>query len=50
MSWSECCGSVIAFNAACQRHIMVQYCCGSVAQTRYLVDASYFDRNPMKRF
>ena len=29
MSWSECCGCAMAINAACQRHIMVQYCCGS---------------------
>ena len=29
MSWSECCGCVMAFYAACQRHMMVQYCCGS---------------------
>ena len=26
MSWSEC---ATAFSAACQRHMMVQYCCGS---------------------
>ena len=29
MSWSECCGCAMAFSAACQRHMMVQYCCGS---------------------
>ena len=29
MSWSECCGCVIAISAACQRHMMVLYCCGS---------------------
>ena len=29
MSWSECCGCAMAFYAACQRHMMVQYCCGS---------------------
>ena len=29
MSWSECCGCVMTFSAACQRHMMVQYCCGS---------------------
>ena len=29
MSWSESCGCVMALSAACQRHIMVQYCCGS---------------------
>ena len=29
MSWSECCGCAMAFYAASQRHMMVQYCCGS---------------------
>ena len=29
MSWSECSGCVMAFSAACQRRMMVQYCCGS---------------------
>ena len=29
MSWSECCGCAMAFHAACQRLLMVQYCCGS---------------------
>ena len=27
MSWSECCGCVMAFSAACQRHMMVLLCC-----------------------
>ena len=29
MSWSECCGCAMAFYAACQGHMMVQYCCDS---------------------
>ena len=29
MSWRECCRCVMAFSAACQRHMMVQYCCDS---------------------
>ena len=29
MSWSECCGCAMALYAACKRHMMVQYCCGS---------------------
>ena len=29
MRWSECFGCVMAFTAACQRNVMVQYCCGS---------------------
>ena len=29
MRWSECCGCAMAFYAACQRHMMVHYCCGS---------------------
>ena len=29
MSWSECCWCAMALYAACQRHMMVQYCCGS---------------------
>ena len=45
MSWNECCGFVMAFSAACQRNMMVQYCCGSGS---YFVDTSYFDRKPMK--
>ena len=24
-----CCGCVMAFSAACQQHMMVQYCCGN---------------------
>ena len=28
MSWGECCGCTMAFCAACQRHVMVQYYCG----------------------
>ena len=34
MSWSESCGCVIASLAACQRHMMVQYCCGSGSTSR----------------
>ena len=29
MSWSEFCGCVMAFSAACQWHMVVQYCCDS---------------------
>ena len=29
MSWSECCRYAMALYAECQRHMMVQYCCGS---------------------
>ena len=29
MSWSECCGCAMALSAACQPHMMMQYCCGS---------------------
>ena len=29
MSWSEYCGCAMAYHAACQRHMMAQYCCGS---------------------
>ena len=47
MSRSDCSGCVMAFTAACQCHIMVQYCCGS-GSTSYLENASYFDRKPMK--
>ena len=34
MSWSECSGCAIAFSAVCQRHMMVQYCCGSGSTNR----------------
>ena len=36
MSWSECCGGVMAFSAACQRHMMMQYCCGSGSTNKLL--------------
>ena len=29
MSWREGCGCAMASCAACQRHMMVLYCCGS---------------------
>ena len=29
MSWTKCCGCAMALYAAYQRHMMVQYCCGS---------------------
>ena len=48
MSWSECCGSAMAFLL----HVSHIWCCSSavavVAQTSYFVCASYFDRKPMK--
>ena len=50
MSWSECCGCAIAFYAACQRHMMVQYCCGSGSTNKLFLCASFFDRKPMKLF
>ena len=48
MSRSECCGCAVAFYAACQRHMMVQYCHGSGSTNKLSVSASYFDRKPMK--
>ena len=33
MSWSGC---AMAFYAACQRHMMVQYCCGSGSTNKLL--------------
>ena len=50
MSWSECCGCAMAFSAACQWHMMVQYCCDSDSINKLFLYASYFDRNPMKWF
>ena len=41
MSWSECCGCVMGFSAACTAVAVV-------AQTSHFVNASYFDRKPMK--
>ena len=46
MSWSECCGCAMAFCAACQRHMMVQYCCDSGSTN--MLSASYFDMKPIK--
>ena len=50
MRWSECCGCVMAFSAACQRHMMGQYCCGSDSTMKPFVGAFYIDRKPMKLF
>ena len=36
MSWSECCWGVMAFPAACQRRMMVQYCCSSGSTNKLL--------------
>ena len=36
MRLSECCGCVMAFSAACQRHMMVQYCCGSGSRNKLI--------------
>ena len=44
MSWSECCGRVVAFYAACQRHMIEQFCCGSGSTNKLFSSASYFDR------
>ena len=38
----------MAFDAACQCHMMVQYYCGSGNTKSYFVGASYFDRKPVK--
>ena len=46
MSWSERHGCAMALYAACQRHMMVQYCCGRGSTTSHFVSASYFDRKP----
>ena len=47
MSWSELCGCAVAISAACQQHMMVRTAVAVVAQTSYLVSASYIDRKPM---
>ena len=36
MSWSACCGCSMACYAACQRHMMEQYCCGSGSTNKLL--------------
>ena len=48
MSWSQCCGCVMAFSAACKLHMMVQYCCDSGSTNKLFFRASFFDRKPMK--
>ena len=48
MSWSECCGCEMAFSAACQRHMMVQYYCVCGSTNKLFVGASYFNRAPNK--
>ena len=50
MSWSECCGYAVAFYAACERHMMVQYCCGSGSTNKLFCESSYLDRKPMNLF
>ena len=39
---------VIAFSAACQRHMTVQYCCGSGSTNKLFLSAFYFDRKSVK--
>ena len=34
MSWSECCGCVVASSAACQWHMMVLNSCGNGSTNR----------------
>ena len=34
MSLSECGGGVMCFSAACQWHMMVQYCCDSGSKNK----------------
>ena len=48
MSWSECCGCAMAFSAACQRHMMVQYCCGSGSTHKLFCMCFLLYRKPMK--
>ena len=36
MSWSECCGYLMAYYAAFQQHIIVQYCCGCGSTNKLL--------------
>ena len=49
MSWSQCCGSVIAISAAYQWHIMVQCCCDS-GSTNKLSCVSYFHQKQRSDF
>ena len=49
MSWSECCGCVMAFSAAYQWHMMVQYCCDNGSANKFLC-ISFFGRKSMKLF
>ena len=50
MNFNECCGCVMTFSAACQWHMMEQYCCYSGSTNNYFACASYFDRKPMMWF
>ena len=45
MCWSGC---AMAFSAACQQHMMEQYCCGSGSTNKLFLSASYLDWKPMK--
>ena len=47
MSMSECCGCALALYAACQRHMMVQYSCGS-GSTNKLFCNCFFIRHEAK--
>ena len=38
----------MAFSTACQRHMMVQYCCDSGSTNKLFLSASYFDGKPIK--
>ena len=41
MSRSEC---VMTFSAACQRHMLVRYCCDSGSTNKFFVSGPYFYR------
>ena len=48
MSMSECNGCVMAISAACQRHMVVHYCCGSGSTNKLSCRCFYFNKEPMK--
>ena len=39
---------VMAFSAACQRHMMMLYCCGSGSANKLFLGVFYLDRKPIK--
>ena len=48
MSWSEGCGSAMAFSVAYQLHMTVQYCCEDGVTSKFYLSEFYFYKKTVK--